>query len=288
MQLGVSLPSAGPSSSGVSIRDAAAWANELGFDSVWVSDHIVMPARVDSSYPYSTDHRWPFPADYKWFDPLLSLAWAASAAPDVQLGTSVIILPLRDPVLLAKQIASLDSLTNRQVLLGVGVGWMREEFNALGRPFENRGRRSEEIVEAMRRIWSGAQTTFGGDFVTMSELTAHPIPGHTPLVLWGGHSLACLRRVARLGDGWHPLGLTKEEFEAGRIQLEQFCAKESRDSGSLTVSVAVGTSQRLTSDECAWYMNRGVDHLICSPPRDPGEYVLELKRIAKACDLQHR
>jgi probable F420-dependent oxidoreductase len=279
MQIGVNLPNHGPGANGASVRDAAARANELGFHSVWVGDHTVRPGPTD---------RWPFPAHYEWLDPLLSLTWAASAAPDVQLGTAVLVLPLRDPIPLAKQIASLNHLTRQQVLLGVGIGWMKEEFDALGRSFVKRGQRSEEMVQAMRQLWMSLAPTFHGEFITLNGLGMNPLPERLPVVLWGGHSPAALRRVARIGDGWHPYGLTTMEFDAARVQLEQLCQDEGRDARLVIITANIGASQRLSSDLYVWYRDRGVDHLVCTPPGDPTEYLHELKRIANLCGLRHR
>ena len=276
MEIGVNLPNAGSKE----FRDTAALVDRLGLDSVWVGDHVVMPSQVNSYYPYASDHQWPHPATDDWYDPLLSLAWAGAATSTVQLGTAVLVLPLRDPIILAKQVASLSAITGRRVLLGVGVGWMKEEFDALHVAFGKRGRRAEEMVDVMRRLWSGRPVSFEGEFFAMDRLCAHPIPTQPPLILWGGHSSASLRHVARVGDGWYPLRLTRDEFQKASEELRAVCDETGRDPKSLTVCVGLGPSRNLTAEACEWYFEHGAQHVVCRPPLDPDECREELVRVA--------
>jgi probable F420-dependent oxidoreductase len=278
--LGVLLPNANRNPSGRAIRETAAWARELGFDSVWAGDHIVMPNQVDSDYLRSPDHRWPFTPDADWYDPLLSLAWAATAAPDIQLGTSVVVLPLRHPIALAKQVASLSALTGRQLLLGVGVGWMREEFDALGMEFERRGRRAEEMVEVMRRLWTGGPVSFHGEFFGFDGLSQHPIPAKPPLILWGGNSRASMRHVARTGDGWQPNRVIRSEFQSVRAELAEMCVQAGRNVNSLTICAFHGGGRTLTAADYRWYADQGVQHLVTVPSSDHHGALADMKRMA--------
>jgi probable F420-dependent oxidoreductase len=269
------------------IAQAATWASELGFDSVWASDHVLMPPRVESFYPYAADRKWAYAAESDWFDPLIALAWAGAAASDIKLGTSVVVLPLRNPMLLAKQVATLDLLTGGRVLLGVGVGWMREEFAAIGVPFDDRWPRANEMVELMRLLWSGEPVTYQGRVFGVDGVVARPRPSRTPPIYWGGRSANALRSVVELGDGWYPFGLTETEFAEALAQLMRICGEKGRDPESLTICVSLGRSQRLTAELVAWYAQRGVRRLVCSPPRDNmGAFRAELERVSATVGLR--
>jgi alkanesulfonate monooxygenase SsuD/methylene tetrahydromethanopterin reductase-like flavin-dependent oxidoreductase (luciferase family) len=164
MEVGVILPNAGPKASVENLITTARWAEELGYHSLWLTDHVVLAEQIDAYYPYRTHGRWDYPPDTVWLDPLLTLAWAGQAAPSLKLGTSVLVLPIRNPVLLAKQIASLDFLSGGRVILGAGAGWMEEEFNIIGESFKNRGKRVAELVELMRQFWTGEMVDFQGEY----------------------------------------------------------------------------------------------------------------------------
>ena len=138
MEVGVIIPNAGPKASVENIVTTAQWAEELGYHSLWLTDHVVLAEEVNAYYPYRSHGRWDYPPDTVWLDPLLTLGWAGQAAPSLKLGTSVLVLPIRNPVLLAKQIASLDFLSGGRAILGAGTGWMEEEFNIIGESFQNR------------------------------------------------------------------------------------------------------------------------------------------------------
>ena len=284
MKVGINLPGVGPPASATAIVDLTRLSSELGFDSVWVSDHVAMPARVDSRYPYSSDGQWPFAPDFPWPDPLLVLAIAAATSSNIELGTSVVILPLRNPIVLAKQIATLSALANRRLWLGVGTGWMQEEFKALGVEFEHRGPRSEEMVELMRRLWTGRPTSFDGKFFQADQLTNSPVPAIDPVVLWGGNSTACLRRVARTGDGWFPLDLSREELDSGLDRLKRLCEEAGRDFASVPICIGIGDSSRFGRDDHAWYERRGVGHIVLEPHGDLHMFRAELARLAQVCD----
>ena len=223
MKIGVRIPGAGTHAGPENIATVAGWAEQLGFHSVWVSDHVVLPRQVDSSYPYDSENQWRAPANTPWIDPLLALAWAGAAAPSVQLGTSVLVLPLRNPVLLAKQLASLDLLSGGRTILGAGVGWMQEEFDLVGVPFSRRGARSVEMVQLMRAFWAAEPVDFYGEFYQLSNCLMSPAPVQRPIpVVWGGHSTYALKRAAQFGDGWHPTLISMAQLAEGVAQLRQF------------------------------------------------------------------
>lgn len=179
---------------------------EAGFDSAWTVEHTVIPREYVSSYPYSADgrmadgkHDIPMP------DPLIWMACMASVTSTIKLATGILIMPQHNPVLAAKQIATLDFMSKGRVLLGVGVGWLEEEFRAIGVPFADRGARTDEYIAAMRELWSAEEPNFNGEFVKFADVHCRPQPVNrsVPIII-GGHSKAAARRAGRLGDGFFP------------------------------------------------------------------------------------
>lgn len=180
-------------------------AEAAGFDTVLAVDHVVLPDRYDSTYPYAPGGRLPGDQFTAMPDPLIWMAFAAAATTRLRLMTGVIILPLRNPLVLAKQVATLDRMSGGRIDLGIGVGWLREEFTALGVPFEARGRRADEYVAAMRMLWREDGASFAGSFVRFEGVSCNPKPmARTVPIIVGGHSEAAARRAGRLGDGFFP------------------------------------------------------------------------------------
>jgi probable F420-dependent oxidoreductase len=191
------------------LRGLAAHAEALGFDSFWLPDHVVMPARYRSAYPYQatpSDRFLRYPFDETAFpEPLTALAYVAGATSHILLGTGVLIVPERHPVLLAKQVATLDALSGGRLLLGVGVGWLREEYDALGVPWPGRGRRMDEHLAAMRLLWTRDEAEFHGEFVDFDPIRCEPKPVRSVPIIVGGHSEAAARRAGQVGDGFMPV-----------------------------------------------------------------------------------
>ena len=295
MKLGVIIPAAGPKTSVENIVATAALATELGYHSLWLTDHVVLAEQVDAVYPYRSHGRWDYPPDTPWLDPLLSLAWAGAAAPALKLGTSVLVLPIRNPVLLAKQIASLDYLSGGRVILGVGAGWMEEEFDVIGEPFATRGARAAEMVELMRRYWSGESVEFQGrHYAATVPARMHPRPVQARVpVVWGGHSDAALRRVARLGDGWHPTQIPLCALERGIARLHRYCDQAGRDPQTLSIIARPGDVYEINDETHARHLELGVDHLIVDTPikdADPDLSLLraQMERVASVCGASAR
>jgi probable F420-dependent oxidoreductase len=201
---------------------------EAGFESAWTVDHVVVPEGYESSYPYSEDGRMaggkndiPLP------DPLIFMSFLASATSRIKLATGILIMPQRNPVVTAKQVATLDHLSGGRILLGIGVGWLEEEFNAIGTPFADRGRRTDEYIAAMRELWSSESPTFDGEFVRFKDAHCRPQPTNASVpIIVGGHSRAAARRAGRLGDGFFPArGASAELFDLVR----QSAAENGRD-----------------------------------------------------------
>jgi probable F420-dependent oxidoreductase len=177
---------------------------ELGFDSLWLADHVVVPAGYTSVYPYNSAGRVPV---VRFPEPVVSLATLAGMTNRVELGTAVLVLPQRNPIVLAKQVATLDALAGGRVRLGVGVGWLREEFEALGAEFDDRGARTNEYIDAMRQLWTQDQPRYDGKHVRLDgtfDLVPRPARPGGVAVIVGGHSPVAARRAARRGDGFFP------------------------------------------------------------------------------------
>ena len=211
---------------------------EAGFESAWTVEHTVVPGGYVSSYPYSQDGRMaggkndiPLP------DPLIWMAYVAAWTTEIKLGTGILILPQHNPVVAAKQIATLDNMSGGRILLGIGVGWLKEEFEAIGVPFEDRGRRTDEYVHALRELWSADSPTFKGEFTSFENAYCRPQPTNkTVPIIIGGHSKAAARRAGRLGDGFFPARGASEEL----IDLVRKTAEENqRDPSSIEVTTSM-------------------------------------------------
>jgi probable F420-dependent oxidoreductase len=199
MQYGIHLPHAGEQATPELIRRFAIHAEALGLDDLWVSEHIIVP-------------RDKFPRSPLFYDPVLTLTWVAAVTERVRLGTSVLVLPMRHPLPLAKELATLHNLSEGRLILGAGVGWLEPEFAALGVPFNERGRRLDEGLAIMRAVWTEDPVTFHSRTIpaVIEGMTMTPMP-ISPIPLWlGGSSDAALRRTIRIADGWHGSGLTPE------------------------------------------------------------------------------
>jgi len=211
---------------------------EAGFESAWTVEHTVIPAGYKSAYPYNDSGRLPGgEGDFVLPDPLIWMAYVAAATKRIKLGTGILILPQRNPVVTAKEVASLDHMSGGRVLLGIGVGWLKEEFDAIGATFEERGPRTDEYIAAMRELWQSPSPTFEGRFVRFSGAYMRPKPanGTVPIII-GGHSKAAARRAGRLGDGFFPARGRPDEL----IDLVRRTAEEhGRDPTAIEVTASM-------------------------------------------------
>jgi probable F420-dependent oxidoreductase len=203
MRIGAKLPNSGPLPLDVGVTAMARTLEAAGFDSLWVSDHIVLPREMNSRYPFAADGRANWPSDTPYLDALVTLALAAAVTERVRLGTAVLVLPLRAPVEFAKQAATVDVASGGRLELGVGAGWLAEEFEALNVPFKDRGTRMVEWMQIMRDCWSGESTQRSSERYTVpAGVLSRPRPAHEIPLLIGGHSDVALRRAGSVGDGW--------------------------------------------------------------------------------------
>jgi probable F420-dependent oxidoreductase len=217
----------------------------LGFDSLWASDHVVIPHRIESRYPYSDTGKFPLPPDANFLEPLTTLGLVAGVTERVKLGTTILVLPHRHPVLAAKCLATLDHLSEGRVILGAGVGWMREEIELLGVPYEKRGAWSDEAIRIMRACWRDARTRHRGQFFAFEDVGVFPKPAGGDIPIWiGGHTPRALKRVVALGDGWHAAFPSVEALEHGIARLREECARQKRRFEDLAITVRAGLSIR--------------------------------------------
>jgi probable F420-dependent oxidoreductase len=233
----------------------AALAERLGYDSLWAGEHVVVPSpRVDPS---------PMEPDEPILDPLVALAHLAGHTERILLGTGLIVLPQRNPLVLAKQAASLDVLSGGRLILGIGVGYLEPEMTAIGVPMEARGARSDEYLAAMRSLWHDEAPAFQGRYASFEGVDAHPRPLQRPLpIVVGGHTEAAFRRAARHADGWYGFLVGLRAMAQHREALDAALERAGRER---PLHVSVSPSRRLDPDTVGAYAGLGVDRLIVVP-----------------------
>jgi probable F420-dependent oxidoreductase len=247
MNFGCHLPTFGPMATRANLLAFSRRVEELGFDSLWASDHVVIPTAIASRYPYSETGRLFIPPDIDLIEPLTALTFVAAVTERVRLGTSVMVLPHRHPVLAAKMLACLDHLSGGRVVVGAGIGWMREEIEILGVPFSRRAAWSEEAVRIMRTCWREGRASHRGAFFAFDEVGVFPRPVRGDIPIWiGGHTAPALRRVVALGDGWHVAGAPVEQLSADLDLLREECLRQGRAPAELALSVRLGLAFRGT------------------------------------------
>ncbi|MFY9920871.1 MAG: LLM class F420-dependent oxidoreductase [Mycobacterium sp.] len=270
MRLGLHALGIGSGAERAVIDAVASAAERAGFATLWSGEHVVMVDESASQYPYSDDGRIAVPAEADWIDPLIGLSFAAAATSTIRIATGVLLLPEHNPVLVAKQAATLDTLSGGRLTLGIGIGWSREEFDALGVPFERRGARTKEYVDAMRTLWREDVASFHGEFVSFDAVRVNPKPVHgrrVPVVL-GGNSDAALRRVASWGDGWYGFNLESVDAVAERVEfLRESCSEQGRDPADLRLAVAL---REIHPGDVPSLAALGIDELVIvdGPPDD--------------------
>ncbi len=248
MEFGCHLPVFGRAATRAGLLTFARDMERLGYESLWASDHIVIPHTIRSRYPYSDTGQFPLAADATFLEPLTALAMVAGVTERVKLGTTVLVLPHRHPVLAAKMLATLDHLSGGRVILGAGVGWMREEIELLGAPFDARGAWSDEAIRIMRACWRDERTRFHGRFFSFDDIGCFPKPMRGDIPIWmGGHSKPALRRIVALADGWHAAFPTAAGLESGLAELRAECARQKRRFEELAITLRAGLAIRTSA-----------------------------------------
>jgi len=284
MKIGIALPIFGKYAGREEIMEAALAAEALGYDSIWVSDHVVVP---DSHNVFGD----------VFFDPLISLGFIASATSRIELGTSVIVLPYRNPLVLAKSVSSLDALSGGRVVLGVGSGWLKGEFDALGVDFARRGQMTDEYIEIMKELWTSDSPSHEGEYFSFTGIRFEPKPVRKPHPpVWvGGESRRSIERAVTHGDGWHPVGLGPEELAAKAREVRSILPDEKRESFviSLRRNVEINEGREFGPEETLRgtpgkirdgieaYREAGVDHLILYVLSGEFEGVLRTMRVLR-------
>ena len=273
MQVGIHLPHIGRKAGPEAIRRAALQAEELGFSDVWSSEHIIIPKDA------------PYPPSAIFYDPVLTLTWAAAFTKRVGLGTSVLVLPMRHPLPLAKELATLQNLSEGRLILGAGVGWMEAEFAALGVPFRERGRRMDEGIAMMRAVWSQDPVTFPARHIpaVIEQMRMLPQPVR-PIPIWiGGSSEAALARATRIADGWHGSRLSPDAAAPIVHRL-----REQRPEPQFTISLRYGWDGKddgALRSRLNEYRAVGVEHILVEPAeRGLEDWLRAVERIARAVE----
>ena len=269
MKLGIHIPQIGRKAGPEAIRRGARQAEDLGYDNIWVNDHLAIP------------HDAPYPPSKSFYEPLITLTWAAAATSRVELGTSVLVLPLRIPAHLAKELATLDLLSDGRLILGSGVGWMEAEFDAMGVPFHDRGARTDDIINILRACWGEDPISYRPTTVTaaLDGIRALPQPERNIPIWVGGNSKPALRRAKALGDGWHG---TRVPIDQIAPIVEDLRAARGKD---FVVSMRLfwdplEDDQNALKEMADGYATSGVDALILEPrQRALDDWLLAVEKL---------
>jgi len=271
MKIGLQALGIGVGAKPAIIRAVAIAAERAGFSTLWVGEHVILFDNHDSKYPYSDNGKFPVGGAVDWLDPFATLTYAAAVTSSIRLATGICLVPEHNPLRLAKQSASLDFLSDGRFALGAGIGWMAEEFAALGIPFAGRARRTAEYIAAMRQLWTSESASFSGEFVNFTGARSYPKPpraGVIPVFI-GGESTPALSRAAEYGDGWFGFNLDAAAATEKIAALRSMLAARGRDSSAFEIVVAP-FSRTVAPEDLDRYRAAGVDELVvvAEPPAD--------------------
>jgi probable F420-dependent oxidoreductase len=301
MLIGVTVPNIGPLAMTGAAVEIAEHAERVGFASVWTVDHVILPHISSETYPYTHQPGVSLPSNWPIIDPLITLAAIASRTSRVLLGTGVYLLPLRHPMINAKLAVSVDILSKGRLLLGVGLGWIKEEYETLGVSWNDRGRLFDEQIDLLRALWRDAAPRFDGQFWQVSEIGFEPKPvnGAIPLLIGGKNDIS-RRRAAKRGDGWHLIDMEPAEIAAARAALAEDCHMAGRKPEHVPTSMyasllihddnvsdderqfpLMGSADQIVGKLSA-YRAAGLDHIVLAPRglNATDEYKGLLNRIA--------
>jgi probable F420-dependent oxidoreductase len=263
MKFGTFVTSLRPERIAANIRKA----EEVGMESAWIGEHLILPVTYTSKYPYSPDGRFPAPPDVPFHDPMLALAFAAAVTSRIKLATGIFVVPLRKPIETAKAVASLDVLSNGRVIFGVGVGWFAEEFAAAGATFNDRALRTREYIELMKALWTQEDPVYEGKSFSVKGVRFNPKPVQKPYppIVVGGTSALAIKRALRYGDGWYAVARSIDET---RTLIAQLRAQEraANRAKPVEITLSLRTGHTLTTDEVKQLGELGVERTLVGLP----------------------
>ena len=260
MKFDIWLPTASPMATPELLDEVAREAEARGVTTIWVGEHVVLFPDYASHYPYAEDGRIPAPPGSGLLEPLVTLTYLAARTSTVRLGTAMLLLPQRNPVYVAKEVSTLDWLSGGRVDLGVGVGWLKEEFDALNVPWDRRGRRTDEYLDVLRTLWTDDTSAYQGETYVLPpcEMFPKPLQQPHPPVHFGGETQPALRRTARFGHGWHTFNRSPEELAEGLTALDAELRRAGRARQELRITVCP-YFKALTPDGVGRYADAGAD-----------------------------
>jgi probable F420-dependent oxidoreductase len=284
MKIGLFAMGIGVGARPLTVRRIAETSERVGFSTLWVGEHVVLFDRQDSKYPYSESGDFAVPGNSDWLDPFITLTYAGAITSKIRLATGICLLPEHNPIVLAKEIATLDKLCDGRFIFGVGIGWSAEEFAALGIPFERRAQRTIEYLQVMRKLWSEELSSFHGEFINFDGARSFPKPAQKgKLPVWfGGESAPAMRRVAEHGTGWHAFNLDPDEAKTKIEKLHALMREKGRDPKEVEIAVSP-FRKRVTTDDLKRYRDAGVDEvvIVTNPPDNESETVGWVQRVAE-------
>lgn len=276
MKFGVFGINTGPCATPEGCARVARSAEDLGFDSVWTGEHVVLPDPREAPSPA--------PPQTPMLDPAVALTYAAANTERISLATGIVILPQRNPLVLAKEMASVDVISNGRLILGVAAGYLHQEFSALGVPFEDRGARTDESIDVLRTLWTEPQPRHHGKFFSFDGIDAQPRPvqqPHPPIVI-GGHSRPALRRAVRRGNGWYGFALNPDATAATLARLSEARQQVDRPEALGELEVSITPPPGIGLDDAKRYADMGVDRLVLlAMARDVDTLVAQLEKAAE-------
>jgi len=284
MKVGYFALGIGPGTNPGWIRTIATNAERLGFDTIWAPEHIVLLDQYASRYPYSAGE-FPMPIETPFSDPFTTLAFAAACTNRIKLATGICLVPEHNALALAKTVATVDRLSGGRFILGVGIGWLEEEFQAIGVPWDRRAQRTREYITAMRRLWADRASSFNGEFVNFTNALSYPKPanGRSVPVWFGGESAPALRRVAEYGDGWIGFNLSPDEAAAKIRRIEELLKAAGRKRSDVHLAVSPYTNP-IKPDDLKRYRDAGAEEValvVFDMPATEREMVARLEQMAR-------
>lgn len=284
MKIGYFAVGIGPLTEPAMIKAVATATERLGFSTLWAPEHVVLLSEYASRYPYSAGE-FPMPIETPFGDPFTTLTYAAALTSKIRLATGICLVPEHNPLVLAKVVATADRLSGGRFILGTGIGWLEEEFEAIGVTWERRAHRTREYIEAMRVLWSGEQASYSGEFVNFRGALSYPKPArnHRVPVWFGGESGPALRRVAEYGDGWIGFNLSAEEAAPKIKRIEELLKAAGRKRSEVEIAVSP-YMKPMKTDDLKRYRDLGVDEVALvnfDIPAGERELVAKIEQIAR-------